>query len=394
MHHGFELPGSFVKVKLRTGLKLLGISIILALLLPMSNILANDSIPPGGKTPAPHNHDDIKKGERLFFGLINLGKDTKTCVSCHNTSKLDTLSWNPSAFEIGVASQGKSEADLKNVLLNPVGIRLSNVHKGYVLTDEQIGQIHSYIISLPEKGAPQHKKLMVNRLIFIGLILLVLLVIADVIYTRYLRFKAINLLVVLIAGFFLTKITVTEAMAVGRSQNYEPDQPIKFSHAVHAKQNKIDCLYCHSSAEYSKAAGIPPANVCLNCHTLVREGARSGRFEINKIHAAVDMQKPIEWIKIHNLPDHVYFNHAQHVSVGKVTCQECHGPVENMDRVKQVSDLSMGWCIDCHRTKEVQFMDNAFYDKYEKLHKDLKDGKIDKVTAEKVGATDCMKCHY
>lgn len=198
----------------------------------------------------------------------------------------------------------------------------------------------------------------------------------------------------LVAGLFIIKITAHEAIALGRSENYEPDQPIKFSHAVHVKQNKIDCLYCHASAEYSKAAGIPSANVCLNCHTLVREGTRTGRFEIDKIHEAIEKQQPIEWVRIHNLPDYTYFNHSQHVTAGKIECQTCHGPVEEMDRVKQVSDLSMGWCINCHRDTEVQFLDNAFYDKYEQLHKDLKEGKIDRVTAEKIGATDCMKCHY
>ncbi|HEX3007068.1 MAG TPA: cytochrome c3 family protein [Bacteroidales bacterium] len=342
----------------------------------------------------PVDHDSIKKGERLFYNLINTGKGTQACVSCHNVEKSSEFNWNPSAYEIALANQGRKSADLKNILLSPSGKRISEAHKGYALTDAQVGQISVFLQSMVQEGPPKPKKQFMEKLIYIGLILIILLAIADVIYTRYLRFKVLNLIVVLAAGLYVTKITAHEAIALGRSQNYEPDQPIKFSHAVHVKQNKIDCLYCHATAEYSKVAGIPSANVCMNCHSLVREGTRTGRFEINKIHAAIEKQKPIEWVKIHNLPDYTYFDHSQHVSVGKITCQQCHGPVEEMNRVKQVSDLSMGWCVNCHRKTEVQFTNNAFYDKYEQLHKDLKEGKIDRVTAAKVGSTDCMKCHY
>lgn len=375
----------------RTANKLLQLGFIITFLL-QSSLFADDSI------PAKHNsgtsHDVIKKGERLFYNLINTGKQTQACVSCHNVEKQTEFSWNPSAYEIALTNQGRQNADLKNILLNPSGKRMGEVHKGYVLSDDQVAQLNAFLQSFAKEGPPKPKKLFMERLLYIGLILLVLLAIADAIYTQFLRFKILNLLIVMAAGLFIIKITAHEAIALGRSKNYEPDQPIKFSHAVHAKQNKIDCLYCHSSAEYSKVAGIPSANVCLNCHTLVREGTRTGRFEINKIHAAIDHQKPIEWVKVHNLPDYTYFDHSQHVSVGKVSCQTCHGPVEDMDRIRQVSDLSMGWCINCHRTTEVQFTKNAFYDKYEQLHKDLKAGKIDRVTAAKVGSIDCMKCHY
>jgi hypothetical protein len=394
MHHGFECSSPFKCNILGTVSKLLLFVIVLFFNFNAFVVLGGDSISNKPLIVKKHSHSDIKKGERLFYGLIGIGQNAKTCVACHTIEKSDSFSWSPSAYEISVANPGRSDADLKGLLLNPVGKKMSDSHQGFEISDEQIGQINAFLKETLENGPPVHKKLLLNRLIFIGLIILALLALIDAIYTKYLRFKSINLLIVLIAGFFLTKITVVEAMAVGRSQNYEPDQPIKFSHAVHAGQNKINCLYCHSSAEYSKTAGIPSANVCLNCHTLVREGTRSGRFEINKIHNAIDKQIPIQWVKIHNLPDHVFFSHAQHVSVGKISCQKCHGPVEQMDRMKQVNDLSMGWCINCHRTTEVQFMNNAFYDKYEKLHKDLKDGRIDKVTAEKIGGTECMKCHY
>ncbi len=107
------------------------------------------------------------------------------------------------------------------------------------------------------------------------------------------------------------------------------------------------------------------------------------------------IQGPIEWVRIHNMPDHVYFNHAQHVSVGKVECQTCHGKVEEMEVVKQYSPLSMGWCINCHRQTEVKFADNKYYDNYyEMYHEQIKNNKRDKVTVEDIGGTECQKCHY
>jgi hypothetical protein len=141
-------------------------------------------------------------------------------------------------------------------------------------------------------------------------------------------------------------------------------------------------------------AGIPPVELCMNCHSQVKKGKQTGEKEIAKIYAAIENNKPIEWIKVHNLPDHVYFNHAQHVNVGKVECEECHGEVEKMDVIIQTEPLSMGWCIDCHRDKEVQFTNNKFYEQYNKLHEQMKDGKINKVTVQMIGGDECQKCHY
>jgi hypothetical protein len=211
--------------------------------------------------------------------------------------------------------------------------------------------------------------------------------------THKIKFRIIHITVLIITLLLITKYVAHSAIDLGRSKNYQPDQPIKFSHKVHAGQNQTNCLYCHFNAEQSKFAGIPPASVCINCHVLVKEGSRSGEFEIDKIYQAIDNNKPIKWIKVHNLPDHVFFSHAQHVVAGKIDCKQCHGDVASMDQITQVNDLSMGWCVKCHRETGVQF-DNKFYGKYEQLHKDLKAGKIDKVTVEKIGGTDCMKCHY
>jgi hypothetical protein len=130
------------------------------------------------------------------------------------------------------------------------------------------------------------------------------------------------------------------------------------------------------------------------CHNKIKSGRRSGQYEINKIIESYEKERPIEWIKIHNLPDHVFFSHAQHVSVGKIDCKTCHGEIGEMDITSQYSSLSMGWCIKCHRDNEIQFEENVFYSNHNELRKELRSGKITKVTADKIGANDCQKCHY
>jgi cytochrome c551/c552 len=190
---------------------------------------------------------------------------------------------------------------------------------------------------------------------------------------------------------------------IGIQQGYTPDQPIKFSHKLHVGQNKIDCRYCHSGAEKSKNAGIPSPNLCMNCHKYVKKGPNYGTEEIAKIYEAigwdVDKQqytgktKPIEWVRIHNLPDLAYFNHSQHVKVGGVACETCHGPVGEMEVVQQFSPLTMGWCIQCHRDTQVKTEGNAYYTEvHEKMKKQY--GNDVKLTVEKLGGTECARCHY
>ena len=189
-------------------------------------------------------------------------------------------------------------------------------------------------------------------------------------------------------------LIIQESINLGRTKNYMPDQSIKFSHKVHAGQNKTDCQYCHSIASYSKSAGFPSTNLCLNCHKIVKNGARSGKFEINKIMRAAESGQSIPWVRIHKLPDHAFFSHAQHVGAGKVQCQTCHGKIEEMDLVKQFSDLSMGWCVNCHRATEVQFSTNKYYETFKPIKKDIIAGNQQKITVERLGGIDCSKCHY
>jgi len=201
-------------------------------------------------------------------------------------------------------------------------------------------------------------------------------------------------------------------MQVGVDQGYQPIQPIHYSHKIHAGDNGIDCKYCHSSARVSKNAGIPSLNVCMNCHKNISEVAEgtatpehSKAFydgEIQKLYDAVGwdkagqkytgVTKPVKWVRIHNLPDFVYFNHSQHVIVAGVECQTCHGPVETLEIMEQFSPLTMGWCVDCHRKTDVKMEGNAYYDK---IHAELakKYGK-DKLTIAEMGGLECGKCHY
>ncbi|SDE45594.1 quinol:cytochrome c oxidoreductase pentaheme cytochrome subunit [Mucilaginibacter pineti] len=180
---------------------------------------------------------------------------------------------------------------------------------------------------------------------------------------------------------------------------YQPVQPIKYSHQLHAGTMKIDCQYCHSGAYKSKNASIPSLNVCMNCHKVVKTESP----EIHKIYDALGYDpktqkydstqaKPIQWIRVHNLPDLAYFNHSQHVKVGGIKCQTCHGPVETMQEVKQYSPLTMKWCIQCHKRTEVNGKGNAYYDSILAAHDKLKKG--EKVTAAVLGGIECGKCHY
>jgi mono/diheme cytochrome c family protein len=222
-----------------------------------------------------------------------------------------------------------------------------------------------------------------------------------------------------VIGFILLGMWMTRGgMKLGRQENYKPKQPIYYSHKVHAGINQINCQYCHSAAEKGKHAMIPSVNVCMNCHKGIREYTGAGEHPLvsddgDKVNGTAEIAKvykaagwdpikgaytsaasTIPWVKIHNLPDHVAFSHATHVKNGKVACQRCHGPVQEMDEVYQFSNLSMGFCINCHREQKVQFTENNYYNIYKKFHEELKAGTRDSVTVQDVGGTECAKCHY
>jgi mono/diheme cytochrome c family protein len=190
----------------------------------------------------------------------------------------------------------------------------------------------------------------------------------------------------------VAKTAIDGLYSVGLQQGYQPSQPIAFSHELHAGQYEIECQYCHTGVEIGKSANIPSANICMNCHTHIQNvGGKEGiSTEIAKIYAAVDNNQPIEWVRVHNLPDLAYFNHSQHVAVGGIECQTCHGPIQEMEVVYQHSTLTMGWCIDCHRQTEIAAEGNEYYDKLMQLHAGSKDA----LKVKDIGGLECAKCHY
>ena len=315
------------------------------------------------------------------------------------------------------------------------------------LTDKDIDAILAYIKSVPAAGAmpaagaatsaaPAEES---DSTLVFGLLTLILAVVSIILlqvnsnlkklsddksgiaanepvpFYRNKAYIAFVAIVLFIAGGYMTTVG---AMGLGRSKDYQPEQPIYYSHKVHAGVNQINCQYCHTGTYQGKQATLPSVNVCMNCHAAINEykgealkrengDVVDGTAEIKKLYKYAGFTegqpwdaskaKPIEWVRIHNLPDHVYFNHAQHVNAGQVACQQCHGEIQKMGEVKQFADLSMGWCVNCHRQTKVQFKDNGFYSIYEKFHADLKSGKIDStkgITVEKIGGTECQKCHY
>jgi len=393
------------------------------------------------------NQLNAQDGKALF---------SQNCASCHAVNKKLTgpalagvedrwpdkknlYSWikNNAAFL-------KTGDPYANKLYNEYNKTAMNLFPG--LADKDIDAILAYIKTVPAAGAAPvggaaaeaPKEESDSTLVF-GLLTLILAVVSLILlqvnsnlkklssdkagiasanpvpFYRNKAYIAFIAIILFIAGGYMT---TKGAMGLGRSKDYQPEQPIYYSHKVHAGVNQINCQYCHTGTYQGKQATLPSVNVCMNCHMaineykgapLVRENGDvvDGTAEIKKLYKYAGFTegqpwdaanaKPIEWVRIHNLPDHVYFNHAQHVNAGQVACQQCHGEIQKMGEVKQFSDLSMGWCINCHRNTQVQFKDNGFYSIYEKFHADLKSGKIDStkgITVEKIGGTECQKCHY
>ena len=329
---------------------------------------------------------------------------------------------------------------------DPYAVQLYNEYNKTVMTpfdfsDEEITSIVAYIQSEGDKpaetaaapadgtGTPATAQdggagvpsqyiniILIGLLVVLGLILLVLVLIVSVL-TRYLREKAdidpadrevleqkadagkflksngfLGFAIFIFTAIVL-KAVIDGLFTVGVQQGYQPAQPIAFSHKLHAGQYEIDCNYCHTGVRKSKSANIPSPNICMNCHTVIQNvgGAQGMSPEIQKIYAAIENNRPIEWVRIHNLPDLAYFNHSQHVAVGEIDCETCHGPIREMEVVYQYSPLTMGWCINCHRETQVNAEGNDYYDKLLELHK--KNTKSP-MTVEDIGGLECSKCHY
>jgi len=393
------------------------------------------------------NQVNAQDGKALF---------SQNCASCHAVNKKLTGPalagvedrWsekkNLYAWIKNSAAFLKTGDAYANKLYNDYNKTAMNLFPA--LTDKDIDAILAYIKSVPAPGAAPAGGAAAaapveesdNTLVF-GLLTLILAVVSLILlqvnsnlkrlsddklgvaltapvpfYRNRTTIAFVSIILFIVGGY----MTTVGAMNLGRSKDYQPEQPIYYSHKVHAGVNQINCQYCHTGTYQGKQATLPSVNVCMNCHMAINEykgeplkrengDVVDGTAEIKKLYKYAGFTegqpwdaskaKPIEWVRIHNLPDHVYFNHAQHVNAGQVACQQCHGEIQKMGEVKQQNDLSMGWCVNCHRQTQVQFKDNGFYSIYEKFHADLKSGKIDStkgITVEKIGGTECQKCHY
>ena len=379
--------------------------------------------------------DDVKSGEKIF---------KQNCTACHMIT---------SARLVGPGLQGVTEKYEREWLIKWIRNSQALIKSGderaikiweeydkvamasYDFSDQEFSDLLAYLANPPVKeevvatssaelqdlGMSTSTIFMIIALVLVVIVFLLVSLknnlksvlkqdtetIPETIQSQYRLFisKNINVFFVcLVAVIVVLIFSYDGLMGVGVTTNYAPAQPIAFSHKIHAGQNGVDCNYCHTSARKSKHSGIPSANVCMNCHTYISEGSIAGTKEIQKIYDAVGFdastrtyiegyeQKPIEWVRIHNLPDHAYFNHSQHVVAGGLECQDCHGPVEEMDVLYQYSELTMGWCIDCHRETEVKMEGNNYYTH---LHEQLKEKyKGEKITVDKIGGLECAKCHY
>ena len=289
------------------------------------------------------------------------------------------------------AAQGGGESGVSNTLiLGALALLFALLAMALILvrrTLNRFAEAKGVVYVEEEKGVSIWKAFVKNQFLVLVSVILLLLASAYFVY-----------------GYF---------MQVGVDQGYEPVQPIHYSHRIHAGDNAIDCKYCHSSARVSKHSGIPSLNVCMNCHKSISEvapetlaeGKEYGvdyNAEIEKLYAATGWSpadqkytgepQPVKWIRIHNLPDFAYFNHSQHVTVGGIECQTCHGPVQEMEIMSQFAPLTMGWCINCHRETDVKVEDNAYYTK---IHEQLsKKYGVEKLTVAQMGGLECGKCHY
>ena len=405
----------------------------------------------------------------FFFSIINiaLAQDGKTlfqqkCQSCHNIFKDMT---GPALKHLEERGKWSDHKEILKWTSNPAAYMVNDTYTqglkaqfGSMMTQQEltikdvdaiVSYINGEVIALENPKAPvggpggKPETSSDNAIIF-GVISLILAIIALILmqvnsnlkkmsddvegimrpepvpfYKNKVYIAMAAILFFVVGGYYVTKA----AIGLGRQKDYQPVQPIYYSHKVHAGINQINCLYCHGSAWESKHAAIPAVNICMNCHRAIQEYTKgpklynekgdeiNGTAEIAKLYKAAGFDpskpnswdatkaKPIQWIKIHNLPDHVYFNHSQHVKAGKVQCQTCHGEITAMDEVKQFAELSMGWCINCHRQTKVDFnydstKGNRFYSIYEKFHNDIKNHKMDSVTVKDIGGLECQRCHY
>lgn len=400
-----------------------------------SNVTAQDAAPApdaAAATPAPAadaGGGDVAKGEGLF---------KNNCAQCHAVTDETVVGPGLKGIE-----ERREYAWLKKWINNPMGVigsgdkyanDLYNKFNKTQMTafgafgDDEVKSILAYVKSAgtpavvvggptttatatTETGGGKFMNvILVTLLVIMGLVLVALLGILQLLnklsggettgtpaasfgeklqagFKNIATNKTVRTAIIWAFVLLATKATFDGMYGIGVHQGYAPKQPISFSHKLHAGEMKINCAYCHTGVYKGKQSGIPSANICMNCHNAIKRESP----EIQKIYAAIENNKPIEWVRVHNLPDLAYFNHAQHTNVGGLECKNCHGEIEKMEVVQQRSSLTMGWCIDCHRKTEVNGKDNAYYTKLMEAHSLVSKGAM---KVQDNGGLECAKCHY
>jgi len=331
------------------------------------------------------------EGGRIFSRMAN--SNGETCVDCHYFLELDTINWNPSAMDLASRTQIYANEGIGKYFTSPEGDVMKKAHEGYQLSAEDESGIIAYLADIEGSPPLKAKHIKWRLILFAGMFVLLILLGVEKRRIRRLP-KTARMLIRPMVWTVILVIAFQDAVGFNRSKNYEPVQPIKFSHSIHYTDNKIDCNYCHSGVTKGKNAGFPPVSLCMNCHKHQQEGTRTGFFELRKVVQAAEDSIPIRWVRVYNLPDFAYFNHMQHVTVGGVECLTCHGEVEKRHVVRQEEDLSMGWCIDCHDETAVDFS-NEYYKLYYPAYLDsLRTGKLDSVMVSDIMGRECAVCHY
>ncbi len=397
-----------------------------------SNVIAQDAAPAtdaaAATSAAPADGGgDVAKGEGLF---------KNNCAQCHATTAEVVVGPGLAGLE-----ERRDYAWIKKWINNPMAVIASgdkyanDLYNKYNKTqmtafgafgDEEIKAILAYVkasaapavaaaapgaavaAAAPETGGGKFMNIiLITLLIIMALVLVALIGVLQVLNRlsngegEHLTFgeslkanfktiaanKTVRTAVVWTFILLATKASFDGMYGVGVHQGYAPKQPIAFSHKLHAGEMKINCAYCHTGVYKGKQSGIPSANICMNCHNAIKRESP----EIQKIYTAIETNKPIEWVRVHNLPDLAYFNHAQHTNVGGIECKNCHGEIEKMEVVQQRSTLTMGWCIDCHRKTEVNGKDNAYYTKLMEAHSQVSKGAM---KVQDNGGLECARCHY
>ncbi|WP_439582075.1 c-type cytochrome [Dyadobacter bucti] len=410
------------------------IAIVVALLLSVPNLVfAQDSTAAAGAAPA--GGGDAAKGEALF---------KNNCAQCHAVTEERVvgpgLKGVSSRHDFAWLSKWVRNSQAVIASGDPYAVKIYNEYSKAQMTsfpnlsDDDIKGIFAYVdkaaTAAPAAAAPAAASgassagadgggapsdlfvivlaaLVVVMLLVLGVLLVIVSLLSKAVgggesaeaekgdfmtrlgasLKKIAADPAIRSATIWIFVLLVLKATVDGAYSVGVQQGYAPKQPISFSHKLHAGEYKIDCNYCHTGVNRGKSAHIPSANICMNCHGVIKKESP----EIQKIYTSIENNQPIEWVRVHNLPDLAYFNHAQHVNVGGLECQNCHGEVEKMEVIQQRSSLTMGWCIDCHRKTEVNTKDNKYYDKLVQLH--ASESKEALKVAD-IGGLECSKCHY